>query len=176
MYILPGMFPQTEDWLNNPVGTHSHLLPTWLLHSAETTQKSTFASRKWIHYWKFYKMFIEKQERTVRTLYNQWGVWTHFLSKNKAPEAVVTHTSSFTVSLTCRGRFWHYLSKSGATPMKEEIAYKCSFSLGCDCLVKGNHAGTTSVCTCTSELHNVKIGTWQVHKGRKSPSDYNWTF
>lgn len=61
---------------------------------------------------KFYKMFIEKQDRTLRILYNQRGLWAHllfFLVKIKLSKAMVTHASSFTVSLSCRGRFWHYL-------------------------------------------------------------------
>lgn len=47
-------------------------------------------------------MFIEKQDRTIRTLYNQrgWCGLFFLLVKIKLSEAMVTHASSFTVSLT----------------------------------------------------------------------------
>lgn len=61
-------------------------------------------------------MFIEKQDRTFKNIVQSKiggggvGVGSSvfcfvFLVKIKLSEAVVTQASSFTVSLTCRGRF-----------------------------------------------------------------------
>lgn len=69
----------------------------------QMTQDPILRLRKEIHsYCKFYKMFIEKQDRTIRTLYNQrgWCGLFFLLVKIKLSEAMVTRASSFTVSLT----------------------------------------------------------------------------
>lgn len=81
-------------------------------------------------------MFIEKQDRTIRTLYTYqrgWcGLFFFFLVKIKFHKSYGDSwlMPLLSVSLTCRGRFWHYLRVNlGQRRRKEIDAEKSSLGM-----------------------------------------------